>query len=375
MSELLNISDLCNIIKNNLPITKFKIIGQVCQPKLSQGHLYLILQDKYTSIKAIIWKSTYENMSNKINEGDNITVIGKLNYYTLTGTVNIVIEKIITNNGIGELEIKYNLLKKEFESKNYFAKENKILLPLIIKKILIITSSTGAAIQDFIFNLENNQSKINYEILDVPVQGSDSPNIISKKLLNITDYYDVIIIMRGGGSYQDLFGFSDPQLIEAVYKFKEKKIPILSAIGHQIDNPLLDLVADYSSPTPSLAGQFLVDINKMYISKLNNIKNNYKQDIINKLYEKQKKLSKLQNSLYNNFNNIRNITYKFNNDIRNELVNKKIKLEYLLKSLDNPYIELFNLDLKKINNEEEININDLLLMKWNNKKFKIKILN
>jgi len=368
--NFINITELCNILKKNLPNTKYTINGEVSQVKLSQGNLYFTFKDDISSIKAIMWRS---KINSEIKDGDKITVLGKLDYYSYTGTLSLIVENIIQNNGIGELQIKYDQLKENFLKKGYFDK--KMLLPKYIKNILIITSETGAAIQDFLFNLENNKSKIKYEIIDVPVQGPESPKIISYKLNQFNNNenikYDLIVITRGGGSYQDLFGFSNEELIETVYNFN--KVPIISAIGHQIDNPILDLVADYSCPTPSLSAQFLVDHNKNYLLNLNNTLNKFKEIIIENLYDKQNKLNNLNDKLKQSFYSIKNILYKFQNNINTELNNKKIKLEYLLKSLDNPNIELFNLNFNKINKCEDLTINELFILKWNNQNFKIKI--
>jgi exodeoxyribonuclease VII large subunit len=374
MDLTLNVTKLCNIIKNSINNNKYKIIGEVNQPKLSQGHLYLTLKDDTSSIKAIIWKSKLDK-NLQIKEGDKITVIGKLDYYAFSGTINFIIDSIIENEGIGNLQQKYELLKQNYINKGYFNKEAKLTLPNIIKNILILTSSNGAAIHDFIFNLENNHSNIKYEIIDVPVQGAESPKIIANKLdeLNSKELdYDLVVITRGGGSYQDLFGFSDAVLIESVFHFK--KIPILSAIGHQVDNPLLDLVADYSCPTPSIAAQFLVDINKLYLSNLNNIKNQLKEQIINRIHDDQKKLLLLNNRLRDEFSLLIEIKNNFQNKIISELNNNKIKLEYILKSLDNPNIELFKKDFTKIINNNEINKKDVLIMRWNNQEYLIKIM-
>ena len=214
--ESINITNLCELIKNNLPNNKFKICGHVCQPKYSQGHLYLTLKDDISSIKAIMWKSKYEQLKYKINDGDKIIIYGKIDYYNLTGTVSLIIDQIIENEGIGELQEKYNLLKKNFQINGYFNIDTKLKLPEYINKIAIITSKSGAAIQDFLVNIKNNKSKIICDIIDVPVQGSDSVNIITDKLneLKNNEYnYDLIIITRGGGSFIDLFGFSDSILI------------------------------------------------------------------------------------------------------------------------------------------------------------------
>ena len=377
MNELniINITKLCTILKDSLPTQKYKITGEVSQPKLSQGHLYLTLKDNKSSIKAIIWKTKYEKMKNKLCDGDKITVYGSLDYYNFTGTISLIIDNIVDNEGVGELQKKYDFLKEEFKKKGYYDNKNKLPMPKYITNILIITSSNGAAIQDFIFNLANNKSKIKYEIIDVPVQGYESPKIISNKLKELNNMelnYDLIIITRGGGSYQDLFGFSDEELIESVFSFT--KIPIISAIGHQIDNPLLDLVADYSCPTPSLASQFIVDINKSYIANLIELKNNYKFTIIDNLHKNQKNILNYNNRLKETFNELYTIQAEFKNNLLLELNNNKLKLDMLLKSLDNPNIELYDLNYTKIINPNDLIKNNILIMRWNNQEFKINIL-
>ena len=372
--DSINITNLCEILKTSLPKNNFKVIGQINQIKISQGHVYFTLKDDMSSIKAIIWKSKY-NTKIKLNEGDKITVKGKFDYYGLNGTISFVIDSIIENEGIGELQKQYDLIKNDFYNKGYFNKENKLEIPNIIKNILILTSLNGAAIHDFLFNLKNNKSKIIYEIIDVPVQGIDNPRLIIQKLNELNNQklnYDLIVISRGGGSFQDLFGFSDPLLLETVNNFK--KIPILSAIGHQVDNPLLDLVADCSCPTPSLAAQYIVDINKQFLINLNELKNEIKNSIINDLFEKQKALSILKNYLKISFNEIKNITNNFKNLLYSELDTSKIKLEFILKSLNDPHINLLDLNYKLIINENDIKKDNTYILSWNNKNFKIKIL-
>jgi exodeoxyribonuclease VII large subunit len=375
MTDLtINITKICEIIKEKLPNQRYKVTAEVSQPKISQGHFYLTLKDDYSTIKAIIWKTKFEKLKNKLQDGDKIIVYGKLDYYAFTGTVSFVIDTIVENEGMGELQKKYELLKEEFRIKGYYDKQFKLTIPEYIKKILIITSENGAALQDFLFALRNNESKIHYDIIDVPVQGNDSPKIIANKLSEIKDNHDVIIITRGGGSYQDLFGFSDGELMETVFNFKKRLIPTLSAIGHQVDNPLLDLVADYSCPTPSLAAQFLVDTNKKFIKKFKEIKNDLKENILENIHEKQKQIITLNNKLKDEFNKIYDLKYKFQNIILTDINNHKQKLEYLLKSLDNPNIELYNLDSIKIKDSTELTKNNILIMRWNNQDFKIQIL-
>jgi exodeoxyribonuclease VII large subunit len=377
MNEILSISELCNVIKKMLPNKKFQISGNVSQPKISQGHLYLTLKDSNSLIKCIIWKSLVEKINN-ITDGDKITVRGKLDYYSYGGQINFVIDEIIENEGLGELQIKYNLIKTEFESKGYFDNKNKLLVNNIINKILIITSENGAAIHDFLFNLNNNKSKIMYDIVDVPVQGTECPKLICSKLKEIYNdenlHYDLIVITRGGGSFQDLFGFSEAQLIKTVYKYK--KFPILSAIGHQVDNPLLDLIADISSPTPSLASQWIIDHNNNYINTLINEKNKIKDEIIKSILANQKNINESKNKVKILFNELVNIISNYKNQLVLEIMRSKEKLNSISKTIDfnSKEINLFDMNNNKIKDPVELVNDDLLYLQWNNKRFKIQII-
>lgn len=244
-----SVSELSDEIKTFIPSDKIRVIGEVSQPVIRSGHLYFSLKDETANIKAIIWKSKNINRD-EIIEGKKITISAKLDFYGGTGSVNLIVDKIINNVGFGELFKKYETIKQTFESKGYFDKLRKKKLPNVLKNILVITSETGAALQDFKINLANNKSNINWEIANVMVQGTDCPKNICDLLSKLSQsnvYYDLVVITRGGGSFEDLFGFSQPELIESIYNFH---LPVLSAIGHQVDNPLLDLVADVSSPTP-----------------------------------------------------------------------------------------------------------------------------
>lgn len=370
-----SISDLTNIIKTLIK-KKLRVTGEVSQPKISSGHLYFTLKDNSSNMKAIIWKSN-KIPKESIIEGQKITVDCYLDYYGGTGTISLIVDKLIVNDGLGELFLKYEKIKNDFMNKGYFDYNRKKKLPLYIKNILIITSANGAALQDFLFNLTNNNSLIKYDIMDVSVQGVDCPKNICELLNKSNDMiYDLVVITRGGGSFSDLFGFSQPELIEAVYNFH---LPVLSAIGHQIDNPLLDLVADYSAPTPSLASQFIIDYNKKYLSDLN-------------LYKKELKLSLLE-SINKNKNNLElldnKVTQKFNilRDLKQEYKNKLLGvLQHRYKLLCDLEMRRYKLHLNennivlykgktKINNTNELDINkdNVLQLVWGGKSYYIKI--
>jgi exodeoxyribonuclease VII large subunit len=383
----MQVTDFCNKIKSCLPTGKFKIIGEVNQPKLSHGHLYFNFKDNNSNIKCILWKTKLDKCEIKIEDGDKIIIEVKIDFYSFTGSVNFIVENIIENLGIGNLQKKYEQTKLEFENKGYFKKENKLELPCVIKNIVIITSENGAAIKDFLFNLENKKSKIKYNIIDVPVQGYDCHKIISAKLKDIYDEkivfnnkIDAIIITRGGGSFQDLFAFSEPELIETVYKYKNtdykyKKIPIISAIGHQIDNPLLDFVADINCPTPSLASQYLIDHNINFINRILEIKNTIKNKLINSVFIEQKKIVEIKNKMKQNITLFLEKKNIFKNQIEKELYKQKEELIIIKNKINMNFsgIKLYK-NNNKLTTPNEIIIGDQLELQWNNKKFKISIL-
>lgn len=375
----MQVTEFCNKVKLILPNITYHIIGEVNQLKYSHGHLYFNLKDANANIKCIVWKSKLEKIKIEINDGDKVSIDIKLDFYSFTGSLNFIVDKIIKNEGVGDLYKEYNRIKTQFEEKGYFIK-NKLQLPCIIKNILVITSENGAAIKDFLYNLENNKSKINYIIDNVPVQGYDCHKIISNKIRDIYDNkiyqdtkIDAIIITRGGGSFQDLFAFSEPELITSIYKYK--KYPIISAIGHQIDNPLLDLVADISCPTPSLAAQYLIDYNKNFIKKLEEIKIFFYDNIRTEFYNQQKKFNLIKNKLKIYIESLTHICNEYKKQIEKKLLEQKEKLNLIKTKLNCNMtgIHLFNNEIE-ILDPTNININDNLNLIWNKKKFKISII-
>lgn len=361
----IDIKQLSDIIKNSLPIKSIQLEAEVRQPKMRGGHIYLNLADKTGIVNSVIFSnSVTEEIANMV-DGDMVTVVGKLNYYQGNGILNFIINKLITKNGEGELHIKYKKTMAKFKSLGYFEDEIKLKLPKVIKKILILTSKSGAAIQDFYHTLEAGKCKVNHKLIDVIVQGNDCPKTICQILENPNIYennYDMIVITRGGGSFEDLFGFCRGELIEAVHNCK---IPILSAVGHQVDTTLLDYVADYVASTPTMAAQFIVDYNRKYVDTLQS-KNNIMKDKLTKyLHNMLSSLNHYKMKINNNkyfFENIKsdlknNIIKKLNNDL---LLLEKYKAKYTIPNN-------IMISTSKKNNIDTIDDFNMILNK--NKKF------
>lgn len=372
--HIFTVSELANYLKSMISNNKIKVTGEVSQPVIRGGHLYFSLKDESSNIKSIVWKS--KNIDKEsISEGQKITLECKTDFYGGNGSVNLIVDKIVIQEGSGELFVKYEKIKQDFLKKGYFDKSRKKQLPKIIKDILILTSENGAALQDFIYNLDNNKSLINYDIQDVKVQGIDCPKNICDYLTQLKKSnikYDLVVITRGGGSFEELFGFSQPELIEAVYNFH---LPVLSAIGHQVDNPLLDLIADVSAPTPSLAAQFIVDYNKSFVTQLNNIQDEIKLDLLNELNNRQNMLSKLNERIFRCFTNLKNECQNLIRNDTNDLLLKLSILESRIQLDNNKNITLYSKSNKKISSNEELEdyIGQIIKLRWADKEYKIKI--
>ena len=360
----LTIKQFSDILKKKLPTDKYTIKGEIRQPKISNGHLYMILKDESSKLDCIVWKSKKTNTISELKDGDMIEVVGMVDYYIPTGSLKFIIDTISISNTIGDMYVIFDKLKKDFKSNGYFDK--KLSLPKIIKKILILTSMNGAAIHDFLYTLNNNKSLVECTKIDVVVQGSECPKQIID-YINNNDMmeYDMVVITRGGGSMEDLWGFNDKILIETIYM---RKVPVLSAIGHTTDTTIMDYVADITTPTPSLAAQFIVDHNKKYIDNLYNIKEKVHLNLLKKINMNLSILDKLnykdiiKEKLINKLNT-------FKNNIIYEIKNNIIKLDMIKMKADNNYIALYSDNikvsyevLKEILKEEH---NKKLTLVWN----------
>jgi len=373
--ETYTVTQFCNFVKNVLPNKKFSVIGEINQLKNSHGHLFFTFKDNENCLSATIWKSRAEQIKANLKEGDKVTVEGKLDFYSSAGKLNFIVDKILTNEGLGDLQKKYDLIKDDFQKKGYFENSRKRKLEGPIKDILVLTSETGAAYHDFVFGLENGKSKVNVNLIDVIVQGIDCPKNICiemEKIKNKRMKYDLVVLTRGGGSFQDLFGFSQSELIESIYDFH---LPVLSAIGHQVDNPLSDLVSDYTTPTPSLAAQFIVDYNRAYLKnkvKLpGDLQNKLNSDIINQL-QKLNSLNEKINRIWFDFNN------KKKEELINELYDRLRRLDLLESKLEiyNNKNIMLNINGKLLESSEELlnNKDKIMEIIWDNVVVKVKII-
>lgn len=251
----------------------------------SKGHLYFTLKDENAQISGIMF-STYANQLNfSPKEGDHVLVTGRISLYEPSGSYSIQVSKMELD-GIGELYLKYEALKKELEEKGYFNNDRKRQIPKFPKKIGVVTSPTGAVIEDIKNTVSRRYLLTEIHLYPALVQGPGSANSIKEQieLANIKMEVDVLIVGRGGGSIEDLWGFNEMPVIEAIY---QSKIPIITAIGHETDYTISDFVSDLRAPTPTAAAE-LATPNKEDL--LVNIKDLFSdiEDKINQLFYNRK---------------------------------------------------------------------------------------
>jgi exodeoxyribonuclease VII large subunit len=292
------VSELNKVIKDVIDDKMEKRVKLKCEIssiKKSGKHAYLTVKDSDASISAAYW-----NCGDILHkDGDKVVITGRVDYYRRNGNMNFICEEIEAV-GIGELYKEYQANYKKFDKLGYF--DNKIDLPETINSIGILTAKDGAALQDVLYVLNNNGYRGNVYVYNCIVQGSKCPNSITEGIKffekNLKDYpVDLLLMTRGGGSFEDLIGFSDPKIIEKIHKCK---LYTISAIGHEVDNMLSDFVANCRVPTPSVAGKVISEqYNKKnkFIDDMEEYLNHSLLSDINKLDISLHKLYRLQDKL------------------------------------------------------------------------------
>ena len=219
----------------------------------SRGHLYFTLKDENASISAIMFSRDADKLLFTPKEGDHVLIQGRISLYEPSGTYSIQVSTM-SLDGIGELYQKYEALKKELEEKGYFRLEHKKKIPLFPKVIGVITSPTGAVIQDIINTVTRRYPLVEVHLYSALVQGPGSADSIRNQILyaNQLKTAEVLIVGRGGGSIEDLWSFNEMPVIDAIY---QSEIPVITAIGHETDFTISDFVSDLRAPTPTAAAE------------------------------------------------------------------------------------------------------------------------
>lgn len=256
LEKVFSVSELTQSIKMVLEpnFRSVSVRGEISNFKLqSSGHLYFSLKDAGSQISAALFKGNAARLTRMPKEGDQVIAEGQISLYAPRGQYQIIVRNL-QFLGEGELLLKLHQLKNMLEQRGWFAPERKKLLPKIPKRIGVVTSPTGAVIQDIIHVLKRRFSGFQVLLNPVKVQGEGAAAEIARAIEDFNRYnlVDLIIVGRGGGSIEDLWAFNEEIVAKAIF---ESKLPIISAVGHETDYTIADFVADVRAPTPSAAAE------------------------------------------------------------------------------------------------------------------------
>lgn len=338
---MLSISELNEQAKTLLEanFSYIEVCGEISRfTKHASGHWYLTLKDEKASILATMFK--FDNLKVKFTPQDGMKIVagGKITLYSPSGAYQINL-KSMRPSGEGELELAFKQLKAKLENEGLFDISHKKSLPKFPKKIAIITSKTGAALQDMLKIANNRWSYLKISVFDSLTQGENAPQFLIKALKQADNMgYDALIMARGGGSKEDLWCFNDESLARCIYALKT---PIISAIGHEIDFSISDFVSDHRSPTPSAAMVDLLPNMCEFVQMLDK-----KQDLLKNIIEtrliKSISILNLKESLF------------LNSNLKQKLLIYEQNLAHYHSKLRNLMEKFFLNSLNKIENLQNI---------------------
>ncbi len=291
------------------------------------GHLYFSVKDETSKINAIMFSSNAKKIGFKITDGMKVLIVGRISVYEATGNYQIYVDEMM-EDGIGNLYLEFEKLKKKLSEEGLFDKEKKKPIPKFPEKIGIVTASTGAAIKDIISTIKRRYPICKTYLFPSLVQGENAADDIVNKISTAQLYdLDILIIGRGGGSIEDLWPFNEEKVARAIFS---SKIPTISAVGHEIDFTIADFVADLRAPTPTGAAEMAVPNITDVVKHINNLNIRINESINTKINYQKLKVDSLRNSFI----------------LKNPMLiyeNKKQKLDLLFENLNkNIFINLSN---------------------------------
>ncbi|MEG0340113.1 MAG: exodeoxyribonuclease VII large subunit, partial [Oscillospiraceae bacterium] len=298
MANVITVTALNQYVKTILEcdavLTDIAIKGEISNfvNHFKTGHFYFSLKDKNCLVKAVMFSRDAKKLAFVPENGMNVIVRCRVSLFERDGAFQVYVDDMFPD-GVGAMQLAFEQLKNRLDKEGLFTQQHKRKIPDMPKCIGIVTSKTGAAIQD-IYNVTRRRNPMAHILLaNVTVQGENAANGITNaiKNLNKNEEVDVIIVARGGGSKEDLWVFNDEKMARAAY---ESRVPVVSAIGHEIDFCILDFVADLRAPTPSAAAELVVpNVFSMYAEYMQMYKNMYKcmQRHINLCYNNLKSIT------------------------------------------------------------------------------------
>ncbi|MCQ2412138.1 MAG: exodeoxyribonuclease VII large subunit [Sphaerochaetaceae bacterium] len=280
----LTVSELTSLIKQTLEGSFFNLTieGEISGFKpASTGHWYFSLKDQGAVISACMWRTTAARVMFRPRDGQKVIVTGNISVYEPRGTYQIVCTSIRLA-GEGDILAMLEERKRQYAALGYFDESIKKPIPKRPNKVAVITSPTGAALQDILQITGRRNSGMDIIILPAVVQGPEAAPTIAKRIREVNDFLlaDVMIVGRGGGSIEDLLPFSEDCVIQAIH---ESEIPVISAVGHEIDWAISDFVADLRAPTPSAAAELVCESSMDQLEKVNKLRSTMTETMLSKV--------------------------------------------------------------------------------------------
>ena len=257
------------------------------------GHIYLTLKDEFAQISSVVWRTTAQQLKFELEDGQKVVCGGYVDIYPQRGTYQLIIQQV-QPVGIGELELAFRQLHAKLQSEGLFNADRKQPLPRYPKRIVVVTSPTGAAIRDFLQVLDRRWKGVHVTILPVKVQGPGSADEIAGAIESVgklTTPPEVVVVTRGGGSKEDLWSFNEEKVCRAIH---DCSIPVVSAVGHEVDVSLSDLVADVRALTPSEAAERLVPDQTEFLQQLDNVRNRIIRALMDRLESAKRELAQIE---------------------------------------------------------------------------------
>jgi len=372
--QVLNVSSLNEQIKTLLESSFSRVLveGELSRITFhNSGHIYFTLKDATSAISCVMFRGNASKLKFRLEEGMKVVIDGALTLYKPRGSYQINCFSI-EPSGQGALALAYEQLKQKLSSQGYFETSSKKQLPAFPKKIALITSATGAALQDMLRVANSRYRVLDIDIYDVLVQGENAAQTIAHAI-DVSDSkgYDIIVVGRGGGSIEDLWAFNEEIVADAIFR---ARTPIVSAVGHEIDWVISDFVADLRAPTPSAAMQMcLPDTNELY-QYLDSLETQLTQTVSQKLFVKKQELDhyfssysqhSIEKKLIQNHAKITQLQEAFVQTIEFKLQTFSKELEHIKQRYPTSINLVLNVAQNQLNNLQN-------MLESNNPKFKSK---
>lgn len=304
-----------NMFAQDYMLQSISVKGEISNCKYhTSGHIYFTLKDHSGTIACVMFAGSRSGLTFRLSEGQQVVVTGRIDVYTQNGKYQLYAEHI-TRQGIGDLYVRFEELKRKLEEEGMFAAEYKREIPRYIKTLGVVTAQTGAAVRDIINIAGRRNPYVQIILYPAIVQGeAAAPSIINGIRALEKLGVDVMIVGRGGGSIEDLWAFNEEAVARAVF---ESEVPVISAVGHETDFTITDYAADLRAPTPSAAAELAVYDIRELLGRMQAVRELFGRDMERKLREAVLRLEN-RKTKFNYLSPLSRIREKRNTAIRQE---------------------------------------------------------